>query len=154
MTHARTTIREAAAAALAGLATTGSEVYPSRVFPPAADGHRPSLGVYTLEESRVEDGDGLDGAEVSRALALAVEIRAPMSPTWDDTIDQVAAEVEAALWDAVYGTPGGALADLVDGLEYTGIEIDLGEPDQPYGIAVLSVLVHYRARSDDPTTAL
>lgn len=153
MSHARAQIRAAAAADLTGLATTGARVIASRVFPPGAADHAPALAVYALAETRDADGDDLGGGYVARVLELAIEIRAPHGPAWDDTIDQAAAEVEAALWAAVHGADtGSALRPLVDELEYQGIEIDLGDPDRPYAVALMAFACHYATAAADPET--
>lgn len=151
MSHARAQIRAAAAADLVGLPTTGARVVASRVFPPGAADHAPALAVFATAEARDPDGDDLAGAYVARVLELAIEIRAPHGPAWDDTIDQAAAEVEAALWSAVHGADtGSALRPLVEELDYQGIEIDLGDPDRPYASAVLAFAVHYVTTAADP----
>lgn len=151
MSHVRAQIRAAAAADLTGLPTTGARVVPSRVFPPGAADHAPALGVYALGEGLESDGVDLAGTLVPRVLDLGIEIRVPHGPAWDDTIDQAAAEVEAALWASVYGAgAGGALRALVSALEYQGAEIDLGDVDQPYASALLTFSVWYVTAADDP----
>lgn len=109
--HIATQVRDAAVAALAGLTTSGSRVYPSRV-------HRfgsatvPGLAVYT-NGWRLRDQAGARGARrFGREIDLLIEaaVRADSDGTPEATLDTMAAEVEEAMQADV--TLGGVAKDL------------------------------------------
>lgn len=93
MSHVRTSIRAAVAAALTGLATTGSRVYQSRMRP-VGDGQMPCLLITTNDE-RIEATTTTSGPQ-DRLLEVAVRGFA-MGATVDATLDQIALEVETAM---------------------------------------------------------
>lgn len=93
MSHARTQIRESIATLVTGLATTGSRVFQSRMRP-QDEASLPCLLVTTNDESI----DQSIGDTQTRALSVTVRGFA-MGATVDDTLDQIALEVETALAD-------------------------------------------------------
>lgn len=97
--HARAALRASIVAGLAGLATTGSRVYSGRTRP-LGESHEPTLLVYaTAEKSDIHS----QGGKLLRELTLAVEGRVVMAGVPDDTLDDIAAEVEIAMqsWHAL-----------------------------------------------------
>jgi hypothetical protein len=129
--HVRKQLREAVATALTGLATTGSRVYQSRVYPVQA-AELPCLLVYALSESATEETVEADPT-VRRDVEIRVEARAAAAADLDDTLDQVAKEVETALAAGV--TVGGQGVELA----YEGVEISLAEEgDKPHGEAAMN----------------
>lgn len=91
MSHARQQIRDQAKTTLTGLSTTGTNVFKFRVYPMAA-ASLPGLIIYTKEEESERSGDGL-----IRVLSLAVEGYAQATADVEDTLDDMAEEVEAAI---------------------------------------------------------
>lgn len=147
MPHARSQIRDAVVTAVTGLTTTGSNVFASRVYPHAT---LPSLAVYTVAES-VQDEEGTLGTKQHRALEVIVEARAKAAAaaTLDDTLDTIAAEVEAAL------VADRTLGGLAKWTEYQEAEIELdAEAEQPVGLARLTFAVIYRVDGTDPTAII
>lgn len=101
MTHARQSIREAAATLLTGLTTTGSRVHQSRLpYATLGDGELPALLVTTENES-VADRTITAAAVLQRELDLIVSGLAKPSANLDDSLDTIAAEVEAALGESL-----------------------------------------------------
>lgn len=131
--HVRRQLREAVAAALTGLATTGARVFQSRGYPlRAAD--LPGLLVSTPSETA--EPAQLDGAIV-RDVEVSVVAIARDTTDLDDTLDQMAKEIETVLQSAV------TVAAVPILLEYDGAddEVDV-RTDAPHG----AVRLRYRAR--------
>ena len=128
MPHVRRQIREAAAAALTGLATTGSRVSQSRMAPRRA-GDLPCLLVETADE-RIEQGAQ---SRITRELTVIVRGFAKANTALDDTLDQIAGEVETALASA------GSLGGLVPGgITPMQVSIDFDDTlEQPAGVIVM-----------------
>jgi len=91
MPHARQTIREATAALVTGLASTGARVFQSRMVPQAS---LPCLLVTTNDE---EIESGAFEKQLDRRLSIRVEGVDKAGATLDDRLDTIAAEVETAL---------------------------------------------------------
>lgn len=141
--HVRQQIREAAAALLTGLATTGAHVFQSRVYP-LQDADLPALRIYATEE--VSDPVGIHAPKLlERRLTLVIEACAKAGADLDDTLDTIAREVEAALGAAP--TLSGTAHDAW--LSGTGIEFS-GEGELPMGVARLSYTVLYFTASTTP----
>ncbi len=96
MSHVRTQIRTAVVGLLTGLATTGARVHASRMRPAGADA-MPCLLVATSDEDVALSMLG----PLDRSLRIDVRGFA-MGSTCDDTLDQIALEVETALTPAGY----------------------------------------------------
>lgn len=101
MTHPRKTIRASAITALTGLATTGANVFESKVYP-LVDGDLPALRVYTRSDSfgtleREYTSVSASWAGYARQVELVVEAVVKSATTPDATIDTICEEVEAAL---------------------------------------------------------
>lgn len=95
--HVRRQIRDAAVAALTGLATTGARVYPSRVYP-MQDANLPGLRVYMQEDAPSgEETLGVDRLAEFTAM-LVVEICVKATTDLEDLLDQIALEVQIALY--------------------------------------------------------
>lgn len=143
--HVRQQIREAAAALLTGLASTGPRVFQSRVYP-LHESDLPALRIYATEES-AEAATIHNPKLLSRALTLVVECCARAETDLDDTLDTMAKEVETALGNAP--TLSGTARDCT----LTGTEIDMqGEGDAPLGVARLSFAVLYNTAANAPDT--
>jgi len=143
--HARQQIRDAVVALLTGLPTTGARVHAGRTRPLAED-HDPTLLVYTTEERSQADTIGRPVATL-RELTLRVEgrvVSAAVPP--DDALDDIAAEVEAAIGaDPTLGL------GVIDS-ELTATRILAQAPGQRQaGEITLDYLITYRTRENAPT---
>lgn len=144
MPHVRQQIREAVAMAVTGLATTGANVVRSRMKPRATG--LPCLLVSTGDE-RVE-AIGISGpALLDRQLDVEVKGYAIAADNLDDTLDAIAAEVEAVLGNTQLG-------GLVKSITLSGIDTDFDESlQQPAGVIALRFSANYLTVADDATTA-
>jgi hypothetical protein len=145
--HLRQQIREAAAALLTGLTTTGPRVYQSRVYP-LAEGQLPALRVWTRDESIEQAAFGGAARAQVRTLTLVVEACAKAGTDLDDTLDTMAKEVEVAL-------AGATFTALAKDCQLADTEIELvGEGEQPLGVARLAFRVLYMTAANAPDAAL
>jgi hypothetical protein len=94
--HVRKQVRDAVKARLTGLATTGSRVYVNRVDP-MAEAVTSELSIRGGPESIERQSLGQPNAYVRRAQTIVVTARARASAAVEDTLDQIAKEVEVAL---------------------------------------------------------
>ena len=144
--HLRKQIRDAAAAALTGLATSGSRVYESRTFE-LQDANLQGLRIYTNNEVVEISALGV-GRTLERDLDLVVECCSKKSTGLDDELDAMLKEVEVAL--AANQSVGGA-----KWVQLKGIEIEMvGEAEREVGVARMTFQVRYYAALGTPDTAL
>lgn len=143
MAHLRTTIRNAVKTAVTGLASTGSRVFASRVYPLQAT-DLPCLMIYTIEDKSKVATRG-PSRQIHRTVTLAVDALAGSSATMDDTLDEICRQVEVALHGS---TLGGAALDVR--LDTTTIGLD-GSSDQPLGVARMTWLVDYQHTEGTPS---
>lgn len=147
MPHVRQSIRENVETTLTGLTTTGSRVYASRVFPLAAD-KLPGLAIYSSDESTEYVTTGLPRTQL-RTLSINVEAYVRGSSNYDDSLDTICSEIEAALYTD--GTRGGYAKDT----KITAMDSEFsGDGDQPVARATLRVEVEYATKENDVTTAV
>jgi hypothetical protein len=145
--HLRRQIREAAAAAVTGLTTTGARVFTSSVYALAVT-DLPALRVRTPREASAQRTLGAPRL-LERTLRLEVEAVAQATADLDDALDQACKEVEIAL-----AMPCAALAGLVKSVTLTDTEITLtGEGEQPIGRAAMGFDVVYMAFENAPDAA-
>ncbi len=145
MAHARTAIRDNVVTTLTGLATTGANVSKTRVYPFAAD-KLPRVSVYTKSESS-EYATVTRPRTIIRSLVAAVEVM--VQTDVDDDIDQIAAEIEEAIYADV--TRGGLAKDT----RIVSFEADFsGDPDQPVGSAVILLEIDYVTIEGAPEAAV
>ncbi len=143
MAHARETIRTLIKTRLTSLSTTGANVYSMRVYPVET---LPCLSIYINNES--VESITLNGDQY-RVIDLTVEGRAKATSELDNTLDDIAAEVETALFTDE------TLSGNVKSIEYVATEIELNdELEQPAGIIRLSFNVFYRVNKTTPTTII
>ena len=109
MTHSRQTIRERIATRLTGLTTTGSNVFQSRVYPLQAS-ELPALRIYTGDEEAVEDLEVM-GYEGVIQVEARIEVAVRENDTYDDTLDLILEEVQAALVTERASATAGHLPD-------------------------------------------
>ena len=147
MSHVRQQIRDNIVTALtADVTSVASRVYPSRVYP-LRDGNLPGLCVYTLtEQSEVMS---FQPVVLRRMLNVAVDVYVTSTTVADDTLDTVAAEIEASIGSD--RTLSGVASDAI----LVSTEIDMtGEGDTPVVMARLVFLVEYVTSASDAETAL
>lgn len=148
MTHARTQIRNAVSSALTGLATTGSNVYQSRVYPIGED-QLPGLTVHTVREGQELMSRTSSGAKVKRVAELAVGAYVKDGSNYDTIVDTIMVEVEEALQgDAT-------LQALVKFITPRDLDIDFnGDGDIPVAIATQVFDIEYHTLIDDVETVV
>jgi len=147
MSHVRQQIREAFAAAVTGLTTTGARVYQSRIYElPAAQ--LPALRISTNDEA-ITWASLHNPATMERDIGLTCEAVAQATADLDDTLDTIIGEVEVAI--AADPTLGG----LCGVCRIESIEIDLSaEGEVPTGRAAMRFAVRTYTLSNAPQTAL
>jgi hypothetical protein len=136
MAHVRKLIRDDIETTLTGLATTGANVYQTRVYPIAED-RLPGLAIYTSTEAT-------DYATITpprtqvRTLTVSVDVYVKAVTAYDDTLDAICVEIEEALYTD--RTRGGNAKDT----RVTAFDSDFsGDGDQPVARATLNVEVDY-----------
>ena len=145
--HIRQQIREEFGTTLTGLTTTGSNVYESRVYP-LENGSLPALIIYTKSETSEPIVIGTQRL-MSRELSVVVEGYAKATSNFDDTIDTISNEVEAAI--AADRTLDGLAKDTY--LESTEIEFN-SEGEKPLGYVSLTFLTNYYVKENAPDVAV
>ncbi len=146
MAHVRRQIREAAAAALTGLATTGSRVFQSRIHT-LRDPDLPCLLINTDDE-QVEAENAVQGGELTRELTLTVRGVAKDAATLDDTLDAIAEQVEPVM-------NGASLGGLVKRCTLERIAVEMDDAlEKPVGVITLTYSTLYFTSPAAPGTAL
>jgi hypothetical protein len=144
--HIRKQVRDAAKADLTGLPITGANVFSGRVSGIGQE-ELPCLNIFILDEDAAFDSV----PNIARTGRLVVEGRAQGNDELIDTLDQIAAEVEARAYGS---TP--ALNDLLQNIDAPRTQIELLEPAQGVarrtGIIRILIPVTYRTAISDPTT--
>lgn len=142
--HVRKRIRDAVESTLTGLTTTGSNVFVSRVYEVEA-AKLPCLVITTPSEAINLEGGTLEAP--GRDLTVEVKGHAKATTALDDTLDQIAKEVETAMRTDI------TLGGLSHGLDLTSMDSDLtSDGDKPHGTVTLTYLIQYRTPFGDPTT--
>lgn len=146
MPHVRRQIREAAAAALAGLPSTGSRVFQSRIHT-LRDPDLPCLLVNTDDE-RIEAENAVMGGELTREMKLTVRGVVKATANLDDALDAIAEEVEPVLIGATFG-------NLVKRCTLDSIKVDMDDVlEKPAGVITLEFTTLYFTTPASPGTAL
>lgn len=144
MAHVRTQIRNAVIAKLTGLATTGSRIYKSRMYP-MDEAAMPGICVYTTQE-KVSD-DAPVGAS-KRTLDVYVDAYVSGSSS-DDVLDRIDAEVETALF-ADY-----SLGGITRGIALSSVAIMYPQDTaKPFGVMRMIYQAEYVTQDGDPDNAL
>ena len=150
MSHVRTQIRSAIVARLTGLSTTGSRVYPSRIYP-LADENLPCLAVYLDEEEISTESIGTN-APLDRMADLKIKVCAKSTSSLDATLDGILAEVETAIGTAPDQTFGNLLK--MSPLP-VGISVDMEDTlEKPVGIAIITYRINYFTAASNPALAI
>ncbi|MDA9499280.1 hypothetical protein [Bradyrhizobium sp. CCBAU 11357] len=150
--HVRKQIRDAVVQALTGLPTTAGRVYVGRTRP-LSPAHEPTLLVYMRSETSAR-GAGGRPPKLDRVGILDIEGRVSLPDVPDDTLDQIAAEVEAAMWGLVdqLGTFLNGLARDIKLVSTEMIAEAAGE--RHIGGVRLEYLVTYRTSEGAPAAAV
>ena len=102
--HIRRQIRDAVALALAGLPTTGGNVFKSRVGPlPVED--LPALRIYTPIDRAERMSQGSPPRQNREVQVLVEAVVVAAEGQLEDTFDAIGVEVEAALGNSDLGVP-------------------------------------------------
>jgi Zn-dependent M28 family amino/carboxypeptidase len=149
--HVRQQIRAAVAAAVTGLATTGTRVFASRVYP-VAEGELPCLLITTGDE-QAETANLAWRSAQRRELGIEVVALAQAASGVENTLDTIAEEVETALYATQSASTLAGL--LLHPLRLDGIEVDLdGDGQRPTGALTLRLTATYETDAGVPGTAL
>ena len=144
--HVRKQIRDAAKTLLTGLSTTADRVEVGRTWPLPQD-HQPTLLIYTRDETIRGDTTGA-APKVFRTLQLYVDAHVVASTPPDDTLDQIAKEVEAA-----FG-PNQTFGGLVIGVAPTAIRQETkAEGQRHHGFCRIEFTIEYRTAEGTPDVA-
>lgn len=136
---------------LTGLTTTASRVHPSRPTTGRPLATLPALCIYTTAEEAIPELATYDGSvrKEARELTLVIEGYAEDTDGLDDTLDDIAAEVEAAM------AGDESINSLAEESSFRETEIEFdAEAEAPHGIVRLTYGVLYRVNPEDPETAL
>ena len=147
MAHVRQQIRSQIVTTLTGLTTTGTNVFASRIFP-LEQTKLPALCIFTKSEATEFDTITL-ARSVNRVLDVAVEAYVIGTANYDNTLDNIAVEVEEAI--AADVTLGGLAKDA----QVIGFEADYsGDGEQPVAVGRFTLSVQYRTKETDVETAV
>lgn len=144
MAHIRKLIRDNIETTLTGLATTGSNVFASRVYP-IQTAKMPGLCIYTSSET-IEAQTIKPPRGLIRSLEVSVEAYVE-SAVADDVLDGIAAEVEAAMTTDL--TRGGNAKDT----RLVSFEADFaGEGERPVVVGRFIFEIVYSTQETDAET--
>ena len=142
MAHVRKLIRDNIETTLTGLATTGANVYQTRVYPIAED-RLPGLAIYTNSEATEYATINPPRTQL-RTLSVSVDVYAKAVTAYDDLLDAACVEIEEALYTD--RTRGGNAKDT----RIIAFDSDFsGDGDQPVARATLTVEVDYVTIEND-----
>ncbi len=146
--HQRQVIRDAVATALTGATAAGDSVFPSRVLPYVLP-DLPVLSVYTPRDNVDQESATTAPRELTRELTIIVEAMSSPGPSVDDTLDDLAAEIEAAMHADPYF--GDVCADSI--LTTTEIEL-IEDGEKSLGWMALTYSVTYQTQAPEAPTDL
>jgi len=134
MPHVRKQIRDRAVVELTGLATTGLNIFASRIRK-FQDSELPGLRIHTRNE--VSERADMDN-NLHRKTELVIEAVAKQVDSIDDLLDTMAVEIETAIGQSNLNNLAIEAIELVS----TNTEI-LDDANQPVGVATLVFTVQY-----------
>jgi len=140
--HLHKQIRAALVTALTGLTTTGSRVFANRLYV-LQDANLPGLRIY-CDEERAEPLTVHSPQMQARELTVSVEAVAKAASGLDDTLDQIAKEVEVALAAGI--TVAGETLEVI----YAGMSYDDEALDKPVGAKRMRFSIPFQAMSNAP----
>ena len=142
MTHKRQLIRERAATVLTGLATTGSNVFQSKIHR-LSDDELPALNVFTGPEELIDESlsKGLSGIV---QCALSIQVFVKQNNTYDDVLDDVLEEIQAAMRSERTTGGVGSLPEITNVFFYSGLEdVDYDDGETDAGSQTINYIVQY-----------
>ena len=135
MAHLRKQIRDRITTTLTGLATTGTNVYQTHVYP-LSEGQLPGVAIYTLSHE-FEPLSMSTPRTLANSMDVSIEIYVKGSDS-DDTMDTISEEIESALYADLN------LNGLVQNAYMVSMEADhSGEGDQPVTLGKITYRVEY-----------
>lgn len=146
MAHVRKQIRDRIASVLSsGVSLTKRRVYSSRIYP-LTEANLPAITVYSgVETSSLIN---MSAKDMFRTMTINVDAYVRATNTFDDDIDAICVQIEAAM--AGDFTVNGLAKDAI----LTSTEIDFsGDTEQPIGVARLTYTVRYVTANDDAEAA-
>ncbi len=147
MAHMRKQIRDAVITLCTGLSTTGTKIFNHRVYPLGSN-KLPGLCVYSQDENTIYQSIS-PPRSVMRTLNVVVESYVKSTTGYDDTIDQIALEVEKAITADV--TLGGLAKDT----KILGFTSEVsGDGEQPACVGIMQVQVTYCVAENDPEASV
>jgi len=147
MTHIRQQIRDRIIADVTGLATTGANVYDSKLYN-ILQGELPALAVYTQNESS-EISTIAPNVTLDRELEVIIECYAEANENIENTLDTIASEVENSLGTDL------SLNNLAITQFLSSTDIDFtSEGEKPLGICKLTYNVRYMNNVTNSTIPL
>ena len=146
--HLRRQIRDAMVTALTGLATTGANVFGSRVYP-LQDANLPALRVSTPAEEINILSMGYDRL-MERTLTVTVDACVKAVSGYENSVDQIVKEVEVVLGAGANLTLGA----LCKHVTLRSINTELaGDAEKPIAVATMNFEVLYVAALSAPDVA-
>ena len=147
MTHIRQQIRDRIIADVTGLATTGANVYDSKLYN-ILQGELPALAVYTQNETS-EISTIAPNVTLDRELEVIIECYAEANQNIENTLDTIAGEVENSLGTDL------TLNNLCITQFLSSTDIDFtSECEKPLGICKLTYNVRYMNTVTNSSTPL
>ena len=146
MAHVRKQIRDRIASTLkSGVSLVRRRVYPSRIYP-LTEANLPAITVYFGAETSALLN--MSTKDMIRTATINVDAYVRMTNTFDDDIDAICVQIEAAM--AGDFTVNGLAKDAI----LTSSEIDFsGDTEQPIGVARLTYTVRYVTANSDAEAA-
>ena len=146
MAHIRTSIRDNIKTTLTGLSTTGSNIFASRLYPLNTQ-KLPGIILCTETESTTDLSMRPPRTQM-RTMSVTAEIYVRGVSDYDDTIDTISAEIEAALYSDL--TRGGFARDT----RVTGFSAQFSnDGDQPVAYAGVTIQVDYVTIEGSPESS-
>jgi len=147
MAHLRKLLRDQITSTLTGLATTGNNIYQSRVYPLASN-KLPGILIFSKNEEVEYSTMGLPRLQ-ARTVSFTLEIYVKGLSGYDNSLDQICLEIEEALYADI--TLNGNAANLM--IRDFSAEFS-GDGDQPIALASMTIDVLYRVRENNPDVAI
>jgi len=144
--HVREQIRDRIVSNCTGLATTGSRIFGSRIYP-LDTAELPGLLIYTTAEQSEPIRLGPNRL-LQRTLTLIVQGYCESNSDFDGTVDEICKEVEVAL--ASDRTVNGLAKDLY--IASTDISYDSGG-NKPIGYVTMGFMIDYYTLAQNPDVA-
>lgn len=145
--HVRQQLREAIAALVTGLTTTGGRVFQSRVYS-LQESELPALMIAT-EDEQIEYLTVHNPRIQAKTVTVSIRAVAKATANLDDTLDAICKEVEVAL------ATNQGVSGLAKALRMSGTTITLdGAGEQPVGVASMTYEIEVYCNETTPDVAI